>query len=77
MSRIVTVVLGVSTIANLLLPLNAMLIAAFAGWMMTRQSLLEELGVRSVALARFLNIVLRYVAPALIFAILLDQFDLN
>ena len=57
------------SIANLLLPLNAMLIAIFAGWMMTRPSLLEELGVHSVALSRFLHIVLRYVAPVLIFAI--------
>jgi NSS family neurotransmitter:Na+ symporter len=57
------------SIANLLLPLNAMLIAVFSGWMMTRQSLLEELGVRSVALSRFLRIVLRYIAPVLIFAI--------
>ena len=56
-------------IANLLLPLNAMLIAIFAGWMMTRQSLLDELGVESVALSRFLYVVLRYIAPVLIFAI--------
>jgi NSS family neurotransmitter:Na+ symporter len=56
-------------IANFLLPLNAMLIAIFAGWMMTRQSLLEELGVQNVALATFLQIVLRYIAPALIFVI--------
>jgi NSS family neurotransmitter:Na+ symporter len=57
------------SIANLMLPLNAMLIAVFSGWMMTRQCLLEELGVRSVALSRFLIVVLRYVAPLLIFAI--------
>lgn len=56
-------------IANFLLPLNAMLIAIFAGWIMTRQSLLEELGVQSVVLATFLQIVLRYIAPALIFVI--------
>ena len=56
-------------IANFLLPLNAMLIAIFAGWIMTRQSLLEELGVQSVALAKFLQVVLRYIAPVLIFAI--------
>jgi len=49
--------------------LNAMLIAIFAGWMMTRQSLLDELGVESVALSRFLHVVLRYIAPVLIFAI--------
>jgi len=57
------------SIANLLLPLNAFLIAIFAGWMMTRQSLLDELGVESVALSRFLHVVLRYIAPVLIFAI--------
>jgi len=57
------------SIANFLLPLNAMLIAIFAGWMMTRQSLLEELGVRSTALSLFLQVVLRYIAPVLIFAI--------
>ena len=56
-------------IANFLLPLNAMLIAIFAGWIMTRQSLLEELGVQSAALSLFLRVVLRYVAPVLIFAI--------
>jgi len=56
-------------IANFLLPLNAMLIAIFAGWIMTRQSLLEELGVRSTALSLSLRIVLRYIAPVLIFAI--------
>jgi NSS family neurotransmitter:Na+ symporter len=56
-------------VANFLLPLNAMLIAVFAGWMMTRKTLLEELGVHSEALSLFLHIVLRYVAPVLIFLI--------
>jgi NSS family neurotransmitter:Na+ symporter len=56
-------------IANFLLPLNAMLIAIFAGWIMTRQSLLEELGVQSTALSLFLRVVLRFIAPVLIFAI--------
>ena len=56
-------------IANFLLPLNAMLIAIFAGWMMTHETLLAELGVQSPALSRFLRIVLRHVAPVLIFAI--------
>ncbi len=57
------------SIANFLLPLNAMLIAIFAGWIMTRQSLLEELGVQNTALSLFLRVVLRFVAPVLIFAI--------
>ena len=57
------------SIANMLLPLNAMLIAVFAGWIMTRQAVLEELGVQNEALRLFLHIVLRYIAPVLIFAI--------
>jgi NSS family neurotransmitter:Na+ symporter len=61
------------SIANFLLPLNAMLIAIFAGWIMTRQTLLEELGVQSTALSLFLRVVLRYVAPVLIFAIFIDM----
>ncbi len=56
-------------IANFLLPLNAMLIAIFAGWIMSRQSLLEELGVQSAALSLFLRVILRFIAPVLIFAI--------
>jgi len=56
-------------IANFLLPLNAMLIAIFAGWIMTRQSLLEELGVQSATLSLLLRVVLRFIAPVLIFAI--------
>jgi SNF family Na+-dependent transporter len=30
-------------VANIMLPLNALLIALFAGWMMSRKSMLEEL----------------------------------
>ncbi len=56
-------------IANFLLPLNAMLIAIFAGWMITRQTLLDEIGVRNPLASGFLRFVLRYVAPLLIFAI--------
>ena len=61
------------TIANFLLPLNALLIALFAGWIMTQQALLTEIGVRSESIATFLKVVLRYVAPVLIFAIFLTN----
>ena len=57
------------SIANFLLPLNAMLIAVFAGWMMTRKMLLDELGMQSPLLSGFLRFVLRFVAPVMIFAI--------
>ena len=56
-------------IANFLLRLNAMLIAVFAGWMMTRTMLFEELGVRNPVFSVFMRVVLRYIAPVLIFAI--------
>jgi NSS family neurotransmitter:Na+ symporter len=56
-------------IANFLLPLNAMLIALFAGWMMTKQSILQELGVQNPVAAGFLRFALRYIAPVSVFAI--------
>ena len=54
------------SIANFLLPLNALLIAVFAGWILTSKSILEELGVKNEALKLFLHVVLRVVAPVLI-----------
>lgn len=56
-------------IANLLLPLNAMLIAAFAGWIMPWDLTLRELGLESRVVIGFLRVILRYVAPLGIFAI--------
>ena len=57
------------SIANFLLPLNALLIAVFAGWILTSKTILEELGVQNEALKLFLHVVLRFVAPVLIAAI--------
>ena len=57
------------SIANFLLPLNALLIAVFAGWILTSNTILEELGVQNETLKRFLHIVLRFVAPVLIASI--------
>jgi len=57
------------TVANFLLPLNALLIALFAGWMMSRESIFAELKITHPTLKRFLHVVLRYVAPVLIAAI--------
>ena len=50
-------------IANLLLPLNAMLIAAFAGWVMSWDLTLRELGLQNKAVITYLRVILRYVAP--------------
>ena len=57
-------------VANIALPLNAFLIAVFAGWIMSRSSTLEELGLGDGAMYRYWRFILRYVAPvafALIF----------
>ena len=56
-------------IANFLLPLNMMLIAVFAGWMMTRKMLLGELGLQNAILSGILRFVLRFVAPLMVLAI--------
>jgi NSS family neurotransmitter:Na+ symporter len=53
-------------VSNLLLPANGLLIAVFAGWIMSRRSLLEELGSKNEALLGYLRFVLRYVAPLVI-----------
>ena len=50
-------------VANIFLPLNAFLIAVFAGWMMSRKSTLEELGLPDGAQYAYWRFILRYVAP--------------
>ena len=57
------------SIFNFLLPLNAMLIALFAGWKFSRDSLLQELGIRNGTAALLLQFILRFIAPILIGAI--------
>jgi NSS family neurotransmitter:Na+ symporter len=49
-----------------LLPANGLLIALFSGWIMTRQTMFEELGLKHELLFRYLRFVLRYVAPVVI-----------
>jgi NSS family neurotransmitter:Na+ symporter len=50
-------------VSNLLLPVNGLLIAVFAGWVMSRKSTLEELGLQDKVGYRYWRFVLRYVAP--------------
>ena len=54
--------------ANLMLPLNALLIALFAGWMMARSSTMEELALAGFRYD-YWRFVMRFVAPAAILAI--------
>lgn len=58
-------------IANLLLPINGLLIAVFAGWMMAKNSTYEELKLRAQWMYSYWRFAVRYIAPlaiCLIFA---------
>ena len=61
-------------IATLFIPINALLIALFSGWVMSKSSLLEELGVRESAVFGYLRFALRYIAPAVIAMIFYSSF---
>ncbi len=53
-------------VSNLMLPFNALLIAVFAGWIMSKKALLDELGLHNKVLIGYLRFILRYVAPVVI-----------
>lgn len=58
-------------IANLLLPLNALLIAIFVGWIVSRATAAEEFGKGEAWLA-FWRFAVRYFAPVAIALVLVD-----
>ena len=55
--------------ANVLIPAGGLLVALFAGWMMTRDSIQAELGLESVATLWIWRSLVRIVAPLAILAI--------
>jgi NSS family neurotransmitter:Na+ symporter len=59
------------TIATVLLPVNGLLAALFAGWAMTRQATAEELG-GSASVFLLWRVFVRFLAPVGILAILLS-----
>ena len=60
------------TVANLLLPINALLIAVFAGWALNRSTITQELSSRTELWPQFWRFANRYVAPIAISIVLLD-----
>lgn len=60
------------TIANILLPLNALLIAIFVGWVLRERSAVEEFGADSGKWLRFWRFSVRFVAPIAILVVLVD-----
>ncbi len=60
------------TVANVMLPINALLIALFAGWAVKRSTVVEEFANSSELWIMFWRIANRYVAPVAIGIVLLD-----
>ena len=59
-------------IANVTLPVNALLISIFVAWMMSRQTVANELGMGEGALFRCWRVASRYIAPLAILAVLVS-----
>jgi NSS family neurotransmitter:Na+ symporter len=51
------------TFANLFLPLNALLLALFAGWVLGRKLLVQEIGLSSKVAAACWVFAVRFLAP--------------
>lgn len=62
-------------ISNLLLPLNALLIALFAGWVLSRQSMLDELQIQDNWAYSLWRLSVRFIVPVAI--ALVFYFNLN
>ena len=61
--------------SDIMLPLGGLLIALFAGWLMSERSLRQELRVSRPAFRLWL-LVLRYVAPVAVLLIFLNALGL-
>ena len=53
-------------VSNLLLPINGLLIAIFAGWIMSREAIWQELGLQNKSMFIYIRCILRFVAPIVI-----------
>ncbi len=63
--------------ADIMLPLGGVLLGVFAGWQMSRQSTVEELGLGDGLLYRGWRFLVRYVTPVGITLVLLNKiFDI-
>ena len=65
------------TVANVLLPVNALLIALFAGWVIRSASVQEEFDQDSAAWRTYWRFTNRYIAPVAIGIILWDLLDIT
>ena len=51
------------TVSNIMLPLTALLIALFAGWVMSAELLREEIGIKNATAFQLWRLLTRYIAP--------------
>ena len=63
-------------VANIMLPVNALLIALFAGWAMRRASVRAEIGVGEGPLFEYWHFALRFLVPVALTAIVVDLWFL-
>jgi NSS family neurotransmitter:Na+ symporter len=64
-------------IANLMLPTNALLMAIFVAWMMSRQTAMREFGFGDTPAFRLWRIATRYIAPVGILIVLVSTIREN
>ncbi len=62
-------------VSNILIPANGLLLALFAGWAVSRSSMLEELAISRSALVRYWLISIRYLAPVAIALVLVNRIN--
>lgn len=60
-------------VSNMLIPLNGLLIAVFAGWAMSHRSMIDELALKNRLLIRYWIFAIRYVAPVAILLVLITS----
>ncbi len=58
--------------SNIMLPLGGLLIAVFAGWLMSERSSREELALKNETAYRLWQVLVRYVTPVAVIALLLN-----
>jgi NSS family neurotransmitter:Na+ symporter len=59
--------------ANILLPLGGVLIAVFAGWVLSKSASVDELRMGEGTLYRVWRTLIRYVAPLGVFVVFLGK----
>jgi NSS family neurotransmitter:Na+ symporter len=60
-------------VATLGIPFNAALLSLFAGWVMSRSALMDEMQVRNPLIIGYMRFTLRYIAPVVIGAIFVES----